>query len=52
MAGNLGSGGLQGGGAAVVSLKAGGAGGTATGGTIFNCTGGAAGSGEVSAWAD
>ena len=52
MAGNLGSGGLQGGGAAVVSLKAGGAGGTATGGTIFNCTGGAGGSGEVSAWAD
>jgi len=52
MAGNLGSGGLQGGGAAVVSIKAGGAGGTATGGTIFNCTGGAGGSGEVSAWAD
>ena len=47
MAGNLGSGGLKEGNAGTISLKAGGAGGTATGGTIFNCTGGAGGSGEV-----
>ena len=48
MTANLGNGGVQAGGGATVSAQAGGTGGAASGGNIWNITGGAGGSAEIS----
>ena len=50
MTANLGNGGSQSGGTGTVSSQAGGTGGAASGGNLWNVTGGAGGSAEISSW--